>query len=194
MQLAEVPLKNAYIGEYTSRLPTAYQEVEYIENSWTQYIDTWYKPSAASTAEIKYNILTRPFWYEEYIFAIWDSWCRWRAWFNAEGGAVTGFGFNYTPNLALNTVIVSSWATTGSYKTSNNSVYLFCQNENGTAYHLRGSMRLYYCKIWTNSVLEREFIPCYRKLDGVIWLYDTVNDVFYTNAWSWTFSKWSDVN
>lgn len=55
------------------------------------------------------------------------------------------------------------------------------------------SAKLYSCKIWDNNVLVRDFIPCYRKSDSVIGLYDLVNNQFYTNSWSWTFSKWSDV-
>ena len=55
------------------------------------------------------------------------------------------------------------------------------------------SWRLYLCKIYNGWILNREFVPCYRKSDNVIWLYDLVNNQFYTNAWSWTFSKGNDV-
>jgi hypothetical protein len=36
-------------------------------------------------------------------------------------------------------------------------------------------------KIWENNVLVRDFIPVYRKSDSVVGMYDSVNDVFYTN-------------
>lgn len=88
---------------------------------------------------------------------------------------------------------MSIGATTGSYKNSNYPVFLFAQNESGSARHVRDSMRLYYCKIFTNGVLQKEFIPCYRKNDGVIGLYDLVNNAFYTNSGSGTFTKGSDV-
>ncbi len=45
---------------------------------------------------------------------------------------------------------------------------------------------------WTTKI--RELIPCYRKSDNVIWLFDKENNIFYTNAWSWTFTKWWDIN
>jgi hypothetical protein len=54
--------------------------------------------------------------------------------------------------------------------------------------------RWYYVKIWQWNAQVRDLVPCYRKSDSVIWMYDTVNDVFYTNDWSWTFTKWPDVN
>lgn len=55
------------------------------------------------------------------------------------------------------------------------------------------SAKLYSCKIWDNGTLVRDFIPCYRKSDSVIWLYDKVNNQFYTNSWTWTFTKWGNV-
>lgn len=39
----------------------------------------------------------------------------------------------------------------------------------------------------------RNFVPCYRKADGVIGLYDTVGGVFYTNAGTGSFAKGADV-
>lgn len=38
------------------------------------------------------------------------------------------------------------------------------------------------------------FIPCYRKNDGEIGVFDTENSVFYTNAGTGTFTKGADVN
>lgn len=40
--------------------------------------------------------------------------------------------------------------------------------------------KMYYFKIYDNNVLIRDFVPCYRKSDGVAGLYDLVNDVFYS--------------
>jgi hypothetical protein len=39
----------------------------------------------------------------------------------------------------------------------------------------------------------RDFIPVYRKSDSVVGMYDSVNDVFYTNKWSGSFTKWPDL-
>ena len=50
-------------------------------------------------------------------------------------------------------------------------------------------------KIWNDSnVLVRDFIPCYRKSDNVAWLYDLVNNIFYTNSGTWTFTVWPNVS
>lgn len=41
--------------------------------------------------------------------------------------------------------------------------------------------------------LIRDFIPCYRKLDWVIGMYDLVNWQFYVNSWTESFTKGPDV-
>lgn len=38
----------------------------------------------------------------------------------------------------------------------------------------------------------RNFVPCYRKSDGVIGLYDTIEDKFYTNIGTGNFTKGND--
>lgn len=51
---------------------------------------------------------------------------------------------------------------------------------------------MYRCKIYSNGTLVRDFIPCYRNSDNVIGLYDTLNNVFYTNVGTGTFTKSSN--
>lgn len=60
--------------------------------------------------------------------------------------------------------------------------------------YLKGRFKVYSLKIYNSWTPVRDFVPCYRIADTVIWLYDVVNDQFYTNAWSWTFTKWPNVN
>lgn len=45
-----------------------------------------------------------------------------------------------------------------------------------------------------NNVLIRNMIPCYRKSDGEIGMYDTINNIFYTNFGTGSFLKGNDVN
>ena len=39
----------------------------------------------------------------------------------------------------------------------------------------------------------RNFIPCYRKADGVIGMYDTVTNLFFENSGDGSFTKGPDV-
>lgn len=48
--------------------------------------------------------------------------------------------------------------------------------------------RLEYFEVYDQDTLIRNFIPAMRKSDSVVGMYDLVNDVFYTNAGTGTFS------
>lgn len=48
--------------------------------------------------------------------------------------------------------------------------------------------------IYINDEHVRELYPCYRRSDGVKGLYDTINNVFYTNAGTNDFTIGPDVN
>ena len=54
-------------------------------------------------------------------------------------------------------------------------------------------MRLYYLKMYSDGDLVRDYVPCYRKSDSVIGLYDLVSKTFYTNQGSGTFTKGGDI-
>jgi hypothetical protein len=47
--------------------------------------------------------------------------------------------------------------------------------------------RLYSAQISINNVIQRNFLPARRISDGVIGLYDIINNQFYTNAGSGNF-------
>ena len=48
-------------------------------------------------------------------------------------------------------------------------------------------MHIYYLKMytWSNFTLVRDFRPMTRNADSVAWLYDMVNNEFYTSANTW---------
>ena len=86
----------------------------------------------------------------------------------------------------------ASKTTQGSYTMTNN-LYLFAQNYNGTA-RFGGARRIGYFKYYDSSgVLICDLVPCYRKSDGVIGMYDLVRETFLTNVGSGTFTKGADV-
>lgn len=69
---------------------------------------------------------------------------------------------------------------------------IFAYNSGGSAnYKFRG--RIYNLKIYDNNLLISEYVPCYRKSDDEIGLYDIVNGVFYTNKGTGTFNTGNDV-
>ena len=56
------------------------------------------------------------------------------------------------------------------------------------------SAKLYSTTIYDDDKLVRDFVPCYRKSDGVIGLYDRVENKFYTNSGTGSFQKGEDIN
>ena len=54
--------------------------------------------------------------------------------------------------------------------------------------------KFYSIKVWEDGELVRNFVPCYRISDSVVGLYELVNGVFYTNAGTGTFAAGGTVN
>lgn len=87
-----------------------------------------------------------------------------------------------------NTLVLPNSANTGDYTISNN-LYLLGQNYHGK-YRGNGLKQISYFKYWDNDEnLLRDMIPCYRKSDNVIGMYDKVSKILFTNAGTGTFYK-----
>lgn len=85
--------------------------------------------------------------------------------------------------------VAYSKSVSSSPSTWSSKPFVLWQNQsNNTA---RG--RIYYARLYQQGGLLYDFVPCYRKADGVIGMYDLVNKVFKTNAGSGTFTKGADV-
>lgn len=194
-------------------LPDEYQRVEYIRSSsWTQFINTWINVNNCALPIIQYQFATRwqinqdkwllwnwtntwyIFWvnynWRNFAFCGRSSWWRWTVgiwystWIHIFTTSDTKWYLDWTQwplnwwNMYIDTG--NTWNLT-----------LFKADNFGT---FSWNIDVYYCKIsntwWT---VLREFVPCYRKSDNVIGMYDLTNNQFYTNAWSWTFWKWDNI-
>lgn len=205
----EHKVKNIYLGANT--LPSWYQEVEYIQSSWTQYIDTWHTHTANSKVELKFsyqNMSTQwnlLFWSRtsstnndalsfgvQYESKIWAS--IW--WYDNPNVANVTVDTIYEISVSKDYFIINWNSTTMSSNLSshwyNDLLFNIMDNWRSNQFN-KIKAKVYYCKIYESDIMVREMIPCYRISDDVIWLYDKVNNVFYTNQWTWTFTKWPDV-
>lgn len=201
--------------EFISQLPTEYQEVEYIQSSGTQYIDTGVVATSGFEIDIKINIDTvtdvmAPILYahepsEPYKrnFIAYTSSKK----MEIDAGdkitqtSVTLTGddvikasnvennFYLTVNGTNYTPTVTTAASNLSY--SGRTMHLLHGNGYDVGYT---SGKVYYCKITVDGTLVRSFVPCYRKSDNVAGLYDLVNNVFYDNAGSGVFAVGADSN
>ena len=73
----------------------------------------------------------------------------------------------------------SSVGTISSTFTSSLNMYLFGINNNGLSNPVY--MKLYYCKIWDNETLVRDYIPV-KDENNVGYMFDRVSHTLYTNA------------
>lgn len=194
------------------RLPAAYQEVEWVWSSGSQYINTNFIPSVNTKIETDIS------WWDQssdWLVFFWvtsndSSWdwiiarlyqtnkTNYNPWFcnssySESQNTITADQFN---NIVLQknwwTINWNAYTITTTWTPYQSQIYIFCWNNGWSAW------RHSKCKVKTFKMrdgweLIRNFIPCYRKSDWVIWLYDLVWWQLYTNSWSGTFTKWSDV-
>lgn len=191
-----------------------FQEVEYIWTTANQYINTWIYPwnniqvetkvEVQSTTQEKtvfwnYISSSTPSYLYYHLTAYQNAWYFWIN--NSELHA-----WSYSPVIWTQYTIVYNnsnsklsinwtevWSTNWTQWISWSTLYI---NARWTTNYCDWQYKFFYFKVFnkTTGEYERDLVPCYRKSDGVIWMYDKINYNFYTNNWTWTFTKWPDVN
>lgn len=194
--------------------PVVYQDVEYIESTGTQYIDTGVIGDEQSGFEMKLysNNTFSTSGYGTMFGARMSSGSRQfvlSSYGTSSGGGQVRWGNSTTNNIYMAKQRVDTVSLRGTTLTRPNgttvtltrpsafttpsSLTVFALNENGNKIQY-GSLRLYYLKLYDGNTLIRDFVPCYRKSDSVAGLYDTVNSQFYTNGGTGSFTVGPDVN
>ena len=191
-----------------SSLPAEYQEVEYIQSSWTQYFIVWtsFKTEYKSVMDFQMTVIWWdyvPLWVlnnsgqrygidvRGWNFTVITWWWNWNNTISEDTNRHL-----FTVDKSTVTVDGTSYSSQYSSYTFNKWVWIFGYHNtaSGTVSYL-ASAKLYKLDIYDeNWTLIYDLVPCYRKQDTEIWMYDLINNVFYTNSWTWTFTKWNDVN
>lgn len=195
----------------SSGLPAEYQEVEYLDSTGTQYIDTGITPTGNTDLDLygvdlphtsgtmrfgsrigvnnnsfnfvatSTNKLRFDYGSAQEAFEYSDSYDRLT--FNH----TTGKASIYKNNSLLEGITLSQQTFNSPY-----NLYLFALNSGGQISPASG-YKIRYCKIWENNILVRNFIPARRKSDSVLGMYDTVSGDFLTNAGTGDFIAGQDV-
>lgn len=219
---AGYPVEVTPVLKGSSRVPTGYTEVEWIQSSGTQYIDTGASFSNGVRAETKFNLASitssskktpifgahnasAPYG-RDYLSV--DSSKN----FEIGGGEGCRFFKNYavTANtdyevimsnipmhaeLTVNGETVdSTGGTTYATPFTDLPLYLFRVNiTNGSWFENASMMKLYYLKMYDDAgTLVRNFVPC-KNPSGTVGLYDLVGGEFYGNSGTGAFTAGADI-
>lgn len=195
------------------RVPSAYQEVEYLASSGTQYIITEIAPKNITRVDCDFWATT----IETYCY-VWGSWDGSRQ--NTFGKTLSaantincyfnGLGVTSSVNIQTNkkyktvancdskvlTVDGQGHQMTGTLnKTGSLSLWLFTRNNNNSPQDSTANLigRIYYVAFYNDNTLVDELIPCYRKSDSVAGMWGQVTEIFYTNRGTGMFTVGPDV-
>lgn len=193
---------------YMPKEPVRYKLVQYLESNGTQYIDTGYVPNANTKWVGDVAFTTTP---DAQLSGLYDTTsgtaARFDLYSSYQGSIYPLYGNGTIPGAVINPITIgthytftldaknqfasvnsasnTSWpALSGTFS---QTVYLFARNNTGSVGGY-SNIRLYSSQIYDNGVLVRDFVPAQRTTDDVLGLLDRVNNVFYTNKGTGTFT------
>ena len=192
-------------GPPRAMLPEGYTQLEYIESSGSQRIDTGFQPDQNSRVLIDAEILSKNSGTDHHIGSVFSNSHYWTLRLRADrtgyaarydGRALTNIShtgdvfarhwFDQNKNKiqvdggTVTTFTAATWSATA-------NLPIFCYTGSGTSFSGYISMRLRLHKIYDNGILIRFFIPC-KNAGGAVGLYDLVNGKFYGNAETGSFT------
>lgn len=171
-----------------SRLPSEYQELSYIESTGTQYIDSQIVFDTTNVgAEIKFkaNEDTALMGALNDNFGGVQCGVYERTFYTGGSGSSWAYSHGDITKTVVATLIEAH--TVPNWKFS-----LFGRTfPQGTYQYFK--FQIYYAKLYKNNQLVRDFIPCYRKFDGEVGMYDLVSETFFTNQGTGVFIGGSPV-
>lgn len=217
IRIGETQVKKVAVGseviweKSTSPLPSGYRQVEYLQSSGTQWINSNYYPNLDTLLEMKYR----------YIFENSGRMCWAFGSRNTTSSGGFGFILNYFGSTTDESISVFSDNTYPNnmfrenlrnqdiiVQQSKNGLYidgirkynnrqttfqcsypclLFWGSTEGTGDSGRLPYgRIYYCKIWESDVIQRDFIPCLDPNDRPC-MFDLVTQQPFYNQGTGTF-------
>ena len=209
-------------GDDEARIPSDYQEVEYIESTGYSYFKIE-KPAGALPVKIETGLhkTTQATSEQCVIMASEGNTTCWELGFNNVANTIFAFSSQSAKvsNAAVygNKIdVVAQFNASSPYKqlsVTANETTLTAENTNansakagstnavlnffaaiGSTTSNKADCRMYYCKIYdASNNLVVDLVPCYRKSDDVAGMYDLVGEAFYKSMSTTNFSKGDNV-
>ena len=181
-------------------LPSGYSQLRYIQSSGTQYIDSGFKPNNNTRVVMDVQAVGTSGTYfafgaresnasKSFCFFHYEGWS---ADYQSNTQRKTVAGINYTDRMQIDfdkttcTVNGKSVSFTAATFQCPVTMHLFAVNTNGTISGMIAA-KLFACKIYDNGTLVRDFVPAMDS-SGAVGLYDLVNNTFYANAGTGSFT------
>lgn len=207
-ELAETLRSYGYSVDYTvpmkggSRLPSGYTELESIEGTGTQYIDTGVSPTKST--KFQFAITMKALTGDVIIGDMTNDNNDYRI-FNYQGAVYWDMSSSRLI-AAANSLPVGERAE---FEVGNNYVkkngIMLVSGDALTALSIPQTIHVFgtgqgtckavieYLTIWESDTRVRDFIPC-KNPSGTVGLYDTVNDTFYGNSGTGTFAAGPEIS
>lgn len=206
---------NHYVesGNKTS-LQESYIELEYIESTGTQWINSNYIPNINTAIEGSFQHTENTV--DTMLFGVRKSnsnnsytfWVHPTEYTTSPKNTMIFNGFQYTFAYGYSKSTVEYFYYSKNTFQCNEQVYhpnpssgspnlpliIFGLSNGGTIDSRKFIGKLFTFKIFDNGMTVRNFIPAKRKSDNTIGLYDIINKVFYTNQGTGTFTAGPEVN
>lgn len=186
------------------KLPSEYQQVEYIEGTGTQYFEIDYIATGDTISQGKYQITntqsgkmlfgSRQSSSQNFYGFNWGGGLPYKYYNSYGSGVLTNVniddgvhtfkkdkGYLYRDGVLINSTNYKSFTTPS-------KMIVFGASTAGVI-GLQSEARIFNLQFYDDDVLRIDLIPCYRKLDNEIGMYDLVNGVFYSNEGTGTFLK-----
>lgn len=188
-----------------SGLPSGYTQLEYIQSSGAQYINTGFKPNNNTRVFLTANLTSTPTGNTALFGARTSANSKNYAMLFIPPSFRSDYNNTYTQtwqitattkrtydkNKETTTIDAISKSYTNALFQADYALYLFAINSAGIS-QWYASMQMYACQIYDNGTLVRDFVPC-KNASGAVGLYDTVEGHFYANAETGTFTAGPEI-
>ena len=196
--------RNAGTGEFIAgpeMVHEGYTELEYIQSSGAQHVDTLFYPTGATQLTLDFQMInqgteqqgifgSRPGSSGRFTVFTGTSAARLQVDYNTQFGLadsevnISGLNVNQRTLLEVSNRLIVNGAKINEVAaasfTSAYTLFLFANNNAG-AVQLPGAMILYACQIYDNGVAVRIYVPMLHP-SGVAGLWDSVNERFYASS------------
>ena len=183
------------------RLPGTYTELQYIQGTGTQWIDTNFIPDSNTRLRTKLQVdsgvnnsgscfsgsMGANTGFECFM---WSSGTKIYCPYGNHDVATIVATINDTVEIDWNKNIFSAKVNNGDTVkrnfakqtfTATYQLRLFALSRNTDVATSQGYVKIYYFQVYDNGTLIRDYIPALRNGDGAVGMYDVANQIFYTN-------------